>query len=372
MVLNKKGQRGGNTIFIVLLIAVAAIGLGLVDIGNLGGFFGGTAGGDGTPAPVTTGQCLTTDKNTITFDEVDKFNPGETVDKGGRDEIFHILGNGIGALRPGTAETDGDDDGGTRTFAPTLADDQVTRLAGAQPIDIYFGLDPTGTAGTNANGTYYTTLVTDVDITCKGADTITAEVVNQTDLTFRLFSEDDQLILTETRTNTEDVDDGDTDCLDGIIKSADDLGMPYGGCMIVDFAKNATTLSDVTMRFNGVEAESCPVPDAHDETYYDGWISSQIADADRTTKGFKMPATEDALRLDWTVCLEDNSGGTFGGGDGTPVNFTVWDFDYVYSDKDKGVILASEDPDNDVDVGRPNAHTAYIGGLSTGIVLATS
>lgn len=361
-----KGKKAQMNILTVI-IGIALLLFIVPQIPFLQGIVPG-GGGGAAPAPpgglAPDGVCpigAVIEDVTVTWDIIDKHNPGETVDGGTDDEVYWEFINGeISGLRPGNAAGDGDDDAGTETFSP------------GDKIKIYWAFDPTGIAASNS----YYTLITEETIPCRGTKTLTGRVVNAstgtTYLTARLFSEDDGLVVTETAANTEQLIDGNTDCLDGFLQVPEDAGIPYGGCMVADFTDNSTALDTITMKFKGVEAASCPIPDIHTEAFYDA-ISSQITDAGRASKGFVVPSMEDTEKIDWQVCIKDDTTGTFGLAPIVGmVNFTLWDYDHVWSDNDNKVVLAPEDPDNDVDVGIANANAAARPSLTTGIILSTT
>ena len=337
--MNKKGQEKNFLTTGILIL------LGIVLIGQIDFFDNllGVTDGDGDEAPIglaPDGICpigAVIEDVTVTFDVSNKHAIGQAVTGvvgADLDEIFYRV-NG-GNIQPGVVSGDGVADRATVTFSPG---DELT---------IYWAWDPTG----DTHGQAYT-VITEEIVPCKGTKTFEAEVLNQsTNPTWNLRNINGATVTGASAGDSLNVDDGDSDtCASGSIKAEKDNGISQS-CMVVDFAKNNTALDDVTILFDGVAAESCPVPDAHNAAYGNTIGAPDVNT--RQSKGFLMPSIEDSAELDFAVCLKDNNGATLAV-EGVYVNMTIWDYDWVWSDLDNDIIFGPEDPDDDSDVGTDNS-----------------
>lgn len=327
--LNKKAQKTGTIILTVIGIIVAAqllLGIDILGQVGLGGLLAGPTPDVAPGIPgIITGQCLTTDKVTVTFDAEDALAPAITVQTTADqdDGILYTL-NG-GSLQPSSSETTSVDDGGTITFSPT------------DTIVTYFAWD------SDTGGGHYTTKTTQV-VQCTGSETFTGKVfLAPTSLNFKVFNENGDVVTEGTAASSVNITltASDDQTFDLEWRATPDTGLPHGGVFVCDF--NKTSYASIDFTFEGV-SKSAEVPTiyADDRPSYgsEAWVFPAITD--NNVKKFG------SVRLRTTSSYVSGQGGT--AGQKSTIACALFDNDYFVND-DGDVLIGPEDEDDNSDIG---------------------
>lgn len=321
--MNKLGKMGtGGMVLLIVGIAVGLHVTGIFPLDDILSGFGGTADGD-DDGGIVTGQCLTTDKTTVTFDEVDILDNGVTVQTTADTDDGIVYSLNGGALQPSTTTSTSVDDGGTVTLVPK------------DIIKAYFAYDDTGTAGS-----HYAEVV-DHTVGCVGAETVEARVYkNYTagTLTWKIENDDNGLINAGNTGNDTFSADNEFNINIDVQGPNAKAALPYGGVLVCGY--NSTQYTKFDMQSAGSNLASSEIPDSY-----------TVRGTGFKDKAWEFPSVIGTEKLNFNWNIETGANWNDIDADSSNIICDLFDYDYVYDNDENMIVLAVEDPDDDSDLG---------------------